>query len=138
MRLMFQGVRVPTCQELVPFQERNPLERGTWLPRERANSKPSSQSRLRRFCYASRVISDNLRPLASHRNILSCVGAPLYPGKQHCTQYAWKRHPLRTLCRAILRWMSPSRHALLFVGGMRLRSLEDRLHLLIRRSAMTS
>jgi hypothetical protein len=52
--------------------------------------------------------------------------------------HAWRRHPLRTLCRAIPRWISLSGvHTSLLIGGMRRRSLEDRLHLLSRRSAMT-
>jgi hypothetical protein len=43
--------------------------------------------------------------------------------------HTWRRHPLRTLCRAIPRWTSRfDLHALLLVGGMRLRSLEDRLN----------
>jgi hypothetical protein len=54
------------------------------------------------------------------------------------TRTTWRsgcmRHPLRTLCRAIPRRMSPSS---LPVGGMRRRSQEDRLHLLSKRTAMT-
>jgi hypothetical protein len=52
--------------------------------------------------------------------------------------HAWRRHSPRTLCRAILRWTSPSGpHASLLVGGMRRRRLEDQVKLLSRRSAMT-
>jgi hypothetical protein len=52
--------------------------------------------------------------------------------------HAGRRHPLRTLCRAIPEWTSQSDfHAMLLVSGMRRRSLEDRLHLLSRRSVMT-
>jgi hypothetical protein len=52
--------------------------------------------------------------------------------------HAWRRHHLRTLCRAIPRWTSRFElHALLLVGGMRRRSQQDRLHLLSRRNAMS-
>jgi hypothetical protein len=52
--------------------------------------------------------------------------------------HTWRRHTLRTLSRAIPRWTSPSGlHASLRVGGMRRRSLEDRLDLLSTRSAIT-
>jgi hypothetical protein len=68
----------------------------------------------------------------------SLCSSPIVTNDLVICLHTWRRHPLRTLSRAIPRWTSPSGlHASLRVGGMRRRGLEDRLDLLSTRSART-